>query len=164
MDNLIKLLDKNLEYIEHKIIEDTIYITVRSVKEYVYCPYCCTPSNKVHSIYKRSFQDLSIQGFKVMIIIKNRKIFCKNDDCNYRTFSEKFNFINNKAKKTKRLEKEIINVSLNMSSISVSKYLKKNLATIGKNTICTLLKKETIIPNKSNVTRGYFIHKFQAKI
>ena len=26
MNNLIKLLDKNLEYIEHEIIDDTIYI------------------------------------------------------------------------------------------------------------------------------------------
>ena len=68
-------------------------------------------------------------------------MFCKNDDCNNKTFSEKFNFINNKAKKTKRLEREIINVSLNMSSIAASKYLSKNLANVGKSTICTLLKK-----------------------
>lgn len=68
MNNLIKLLDKNLEYIEHEIIEDTIYISVKSIKEYI---------------------------------------------C----------------------------VSLNMSSIAASKYLSKNLANVGKSTICTLLKK-----------------------
>ena len=40
MNNLIKLLDKNLEYIEHEIIEDTIYISVKSIKEYmVLCQY-----------------------------------------------------------------------------------------------------------------------------
>ena len=92
MNNLIKLLDKNLEYIEHEIIEDTIYISVKSIKEYICCPYCCTPSNKIHSKYKRSFQDLPIQGLKVIIIITNRKMFCKNGDCNHKTFSEKFNF------------------------------------------------------------------------
>ena len=68
MNNLIKLLDKNLEYIEHEIIDDSIYISVKSIKEYICCPYCCTPSNKVHSKYKRSFQDLPIQGLKVIII------------------------------------------------------------------------------------------------
>ena len=57
MNNLIKLFDKNLEYIEHEIIEDTIYISVKSIKEYTYCPYCYTPSIKVHSKYKRLFQD-----------------------------------------------------------------------------------------------------------
>lgn len=141
MNNLIKLLDKNLEYISHEIIEDTVYISIKSIKEYVCCPYCFTPSNKVHSRYKRSFQDLPIQGLKVVFTINNRKMFCKNDKCNHTTFSEKFTFIDNKAKKTKRLASEIINVSLNMSAISASKYLKKNLAHVGKSTICTLLKK-----------------------
>ena len=141
MNNLIKLLVKNLEYIEHELIGNTINIYVRSINEYPCCPYCGTPSNKVHSKYRRTFHDLPIQGLKVEIIINNRKMFCKNDSCNHKTFSEKFKFINDKAKKTKRLEREIINVSLNMSSIAASKYLSNNLTNIGKSTICTLLKK-----------------------
>ena len=67
MNNLIKLLDNNLEYIELELIDDTIYISLKSIKEYVCCPYCCAPSNKVHSRYKRSFQDLPIQGLKVIV-------------------------------------------------------------------------------------------------
>lgn len=141
MNNLIKLLDKNLEYIEHNIVEDTIRIYVKSINKYPCCPYCGAASNKVHSKYKRTFQDLPIQGLKTTIIIDNRKMFCKNNSCTYKTFSEKFDFINNKAKKTKRLEKEIINFSLNMNSISASKYLSRNLVNVGKSTICTLLKK-----------------------
>ena len=31
MNNLIKLLDKNLEYIEHEIIDDSIYPDLRTV-------------------------------------------------------------------------------------------------------------------------------------
>lgn len=142
MNEIIKLLDKNLEYIDHEINDDTLYISVISVKEYVICPYCNTPSNKVHSRYNRTFQDLPIQGLKVIILLRNRKMFCLNTDCNNKTFSEKFSFIEDKAKKTKRLEDEIINLSLNMSSISASKYLKRNLAIVGKSTICNLLKKK----------------------
>ena len=81
MNNLIKLLDKNLEYIEHEIIEDTIYISVKSIKEYICCPYCCTPSNKIHSKYKRSFQDLPIQGIErcfVKMVIVIIRLFLKN--------------------------------------------------------------------------------------
>ncbi|MGL5244691.1 MAG: transposase family protein [Sarcina sp.] len=141
MNDLIKLLDKNLEYIHHNIEKDTIYINVKSIKKEMRCAYCNNYSTKVHSKYKKSFQDLPIQGMKVIIIIDNRKMFCKNDDCNHITFSEKFKFIHDKAKKTKRLEEKIIRLSLNMSSISASNYLKKNLVDIGKSTICTLLKK-----------------------
>ena len=142
MNDLIKLLDRNLEYINHNIEKDTIYINVKSIKKEVKCPYCNNYSTKVHSKYKKSFQDLPIQGMKVTIIINNRKMFCKNGNCNHTTFSEKFKFISDKAKRTKRLEEKIIRLSLNMSSISASNYLKKNLVDVSKSTICTLLKKK----------------------
>lgn len=83
MNNLIKLLDKNLEYIEHKLIEDTIHIYVKSINQCPCCPYCGTNSNKVHSKYRRTFQDLPIQRLKTIIIIDNRKMFCTNDSCDH---------------------------------------------------------------------------------
>jgi transposase len=67
MDEFIKLLDKNLEYLNHKIIDDTIYIYVASIRKEVSCPFCGHMSLKTHSTYERSFQDLPIQGKKVKI-------------------------------------------------------------------------------------------------
>ena len=55
MDEFIKLLDENLDYLEHTIIEDTIYIYVTSNRKEVICPCCGKPSSKVHSTYERSF-------------------------------------------------------------------------------------------------------------
>ena len=69
-------------------------------------------------------------------------MFCNNPKCNHKTFAEKFEFIEPKGKKTNRLENEIISLSLNMSSITASKYLKRSIANVGKSTICNLLKKE----------------------
>ncbi len=99
MDSIIKMLDKTLDYVSHELVEDTLYITVISNLENVKCPDCGVESNKVHSKYKKSFQDLPIQGKKVIIIIKNRNMFCINQDCKRYTFSEKFSFIDSKAKK-----------------------------------------------------------------
>lgn len=143
MDEIIKLLDENLEYIVHKIIGDTIFINVVSNRETVICPYCGNPSSKVHSRYDRSFQDLPIQGKKVRIILNNRKMFCNNPDCNYTTFAESFDFLNFKATKTKRLENEIINISMNVSSLTATDFLKESVADVGKSTICNLLKKRS---------------------
>lgn len=141
MDELIKLLHEDLEYISHEIIKDTIYITVTSIKTELICPHCGCPSSRVHSRYERRFQDLPIQGKKVVIILKNKKIFCDNEKCNATTFAEKFTFLNNKAKRTIRLEDEILRISSNCSSISASQLLSASTATIGKSTICSLLKK-----------------------
>lgn len=141
MKEIIKLLDKNLSYQDHSLIEDTMYINVVSARDSVKCPCCNTPSSKVHSHYKKSFQDLPIQDKKVMIVLNNRKLFCVNEHCNKRTFAETFAFISSKSKKTTRLEREIIRISQHVSSLSAAKIINARVATIGKSTICNLLKK-----------------------
>lgn len=40
MDEFIKLLDKNLEYVNHEIVNGTHYITVISNRKGVKFPFC----------------------------------------------------------------------------------------------------------------------------
>ena len=141
MDQIIKLLDTNLKYLYHEILDDTLYIFVESIRVEVPCPFCGTLSSKKHSTYQRSFQDLPIQGKKVQVVIHNRKMFGTNMQCTYKTFAERFTWLDNKSKKTKRLQEEIIRLSLNCSSVTASKILSRNTVTVGKSTICNLLKK-----------------------
>lgn len=141
MDEFIKLLDKNLRYVRHELLEDTFYIYAESEIVEAICPFCETSSTRIHSVYKRTFQDLPIQGKKVIVILSKRKIFCDNPDCSHTTFAERYSFIAEKAKKTRRLEEEIVRISLNCSSVAASEVLKKSVVDVGKSTICTLLKK-----------------------
>lgn len=141
MDEFIKLLDKSLEYVDHYILDDTIYIKVTSIRRNTLCPYCGTSTDKVHSHYERRFQDLPIQGKKVMIILNNRKMFCNNKGCDHKTFAETFDFLAFKSKKTIRLEDEIINISQNVSSVAAARIINTGIANVGKSTICNLLKK-----------------------
>ncbi len=128
MDEFIKLLDANLEYINHKIIGDTIYINVISNRKEVQCPFCGHMSSQVHSTYERSFQDLPMQGKKVVIIIKRRKMFCNNPEYDHTTFAERFTWLANKSKKTKRLQDEIVRLSLHCSSTAAARFLNVSLA------------------------------------
>jgi hypothetical protein len=141
MNEIVKLLDKNLDYKSHEIIDDTIYIHVVSNQNEIVCTYCGIKSNRVHSHYSRSFQDLPLMGKKVIIVISNRKMFCDNANCSHTTFAESFSFLSYKAKKTNRLKEEIIQVALTQSSISASQYLKSSVANVKKSTICNYLKK-----------------------
>ena len=71
------------------------------------CPYCETISSKVHSSYEREVQDLPMQNRKVVLLIKNRKMFCMNDQCKKKTFSEQHSFVDFNWKKTTRLIQNI---------------------------------------------------------
>lgn len=141
MDEFIKELDPNLDYLEHKITDDEVIIYVSSNRKECHCPYCGSASMRVHSCYEKSFQDLPIMGKKTKIIIENRKFFCDNADCGFTTFAERFDFLEQNGKKTKRLIDRIVDISLNTSSIAASRTLKDGIADVGKSTICNLLKK-----------------------
>ena len=115
MKEFIKRLDKHLDYIQHEIVGDTIYIYVRSNQKELVCPYCGMPSVRKHSVYKRSFQDLPIMG-----------------------------------KKSRWLQDKIVDISLNVSSLTVAELLKDGIADVGKSTICNLLKKRYASAPKGN--------------
>lgn len=141
MDEFIKELDSNLDYLEHEINANEIIIYVASNRKTCSCPYCNSESARVHSRYEKSFQDLPIMGKKTKIIIENRKFFCDNPDCRFTTFAERFDFLKKNGKKTKRLVDKIVDISLNTSSVAASRTLKDGIADVGKSTICSFLKK-----------------------
>lgn len=141
MEELMKLLDNELHYEKQELQDGYILIYISSERKIAHCPYCGSASEKVHSKTTRTLQDLPIQGKKVKLILENRKYFCKNADCNHKTFAERFEFFEPKASKTKRLQAEILRVSLTQSSVAASRYLRSSVADVGKSTICTLLKK-----------------------
>ena len=144
MDELVKMLDEDLEYIEHKRVGSTIYIHVRSTREAAFCPYCGTESRQVHSRYERRFKDLPIQGKKVEIVLSNMKYFCGNPNCTHKTFAEPFSCFPFKGKRSNRLTEEIVRVSMEVSSVTASAMLRKGVAEIGKSSICNLLKKQNL--------------------
>ena len=141
MDEIIALPDKRLRCVSHEEAAGIIIIHAESAGREAKCPYCGEVSVRVHSRYQRKLQDLPIQGKKVRLVIENKKYFCGNKDCGHRTFAESFAFFEPKATKTKRLQEEILRVSLTQSSISAARYLSNSVADVSKSTICGLLKK-----------------------
>lgn len=73
--------------------------------------------------------------------MKNRNFFCVNPECPRYTFSETFDFLDAKAKKTKRLMDEIVRISLTQSSVSAATYLSETTVDVEKSSICNYLKK-----------------------
>jgi len=141
MDEFVKLLCQDFEYVSHKTDGDKVYIYVKSNRSEAKCPYCGVIGRRIHSRYERCFDDLPMQGKKVEIILDNRKYFCKNHECNHKTFAESFDCLPFKGKRSRRLTDAIIELSLNVSSVTAATTLRKGTADVGKSTICNLLKK-----------------------
>ena len=141
MEELIQEMDKNLDYERHELHRNEMRIYVRSIRETAECPYCGDSSEQVHSRQERTLKDLPMQGKKVKLLLEQKKYFCKNECCSKKTFAERFEFFAPNATKTKRLQEEILRVSLTQSSVGASQYLRNSVADVSKSTICNLLKK-----------------------
>ena len=138
---LIELLDRSLRCEECKIKTDKIVIKVYSNKQSVSCPYCKKESTRVHSVYQREIQDIPLHNKQTILLLSTRKMFCDNQKCTHRTFSERFDFVAPSSKKTKRLIDKILITSTKLSSINASSLLKNDSIQVCKSSICDLLKK-----------------------
>lgn len=138
---ILKLLDIDLECTRFQIKKDTLIFEAHSTKEKIPCPYCGKLSSKVHSVYQREIQDIPIQNKQTILLLDIRKMFCNNPDCSHKTFSERFDFVSSKGRKTDRLIDKILMTSAKLSSVSASTLLKSGAIKVSKSSICDLLKK-----------------------
>ena len=53
------------------------------------CPLCDRPSQRIHSHYQRTFADLPWADFQVRLEVRVRKLFCANQACQRRIFTER---------------------------------------------------------------------------
>lgn len=141
MQEYINMLSPNLRFLQMESNSESIVFDVESTLTELKCPYCGMESSRCHSKYEKTFDDLPLSGKLVTIRVHNRKMFCENPECDHKTFSETFDFVKRRAKKTNRLVKYIVDTSTAMSSLTAQILLRNNGVKIGKSTICTFLKK-----------------------
>ncbi len=103
MDEFVKLLAPDYTLKSFLIKQGCIVLKIQSAKEILRCPYCGKASKKVHSMYEREVQDLPLQDNKTILLVGTRKMFCENENCSHKTFTEHHPFVVKNGKKTERL-------------------------------------------------------------
>ena len=141
MEESIKDLDKNITMLESKRIENTIYISCKMDTNKSECPYCGEISNSIHSRYVRTLSDLPIQNNEVKLLLFARKFFCLNQNCKHKTFGERYNFVEPKAIRTKRLTEYINSIGLRDNSMDTVRTLKEAGIKVSRNTVLRIVKK-----------------------
>ena len=152
MNDLVTTLDEDLEYVEHELFKETLVMRVRSTRASVRCPYCGMECSRVHSRHTRRFWDLPVMGHHCIIELEHRKMLCSNPACSHKTFTEPFVELPPYARRTKRLNDKIIDIVLDMSSVSATQQLRNGVCPIGKSTICREIQKRSIEPEKDRYT------------
>ncbi|SET71670.1 zinc-finger of transposase IS204/IS1001/IS1096/IS1165 [[Clostridium] aminophilum] len=141
MDSVISSLGGNYTISRIQNKEGMIVYHIGSELDELECPYCGRKTGKVHSYHSREIQDLPVSNQKTILIVATRKMQCLNQECSHKYFSEQHPFATSNARKTNRLVDRILKMSSEVSSVCSSKLLKGENISVGKSTICSMLKK-----------------------
>lgn len=92
---------------------DAIIVELASSRPSVPCAACATPSQRVHSRYRRTLVDLPWQGLAVQLDLEVRRFFCEVASCPRRIFAEQFpGLVAVRGRRSARLEALLCAVGL----------------------------------------------------
>ncbi len=91
-------------------------------KQYV---HIAVRSRRVRTIYLKAFSDLPVQSRQLTIVLQRRVFFCKNSECEKSKFAERFSFVDDYGRRTKRLNERIIELAASMSALKAEGIVSK---------------------------------------
>lgn len=121
--------------------DNTIIFYGESEETSQVCPQCHRATSTVKNRYTRTLQDLPMSGHTVKLILRVHKFECLNPECKQHEFTERLPFAEDHARRTKRLDKIILETAIHQSDLSASKVLKLQGIDINHDSINELLKK-----------------------
>ncbi len=68
---------------------EELLVRVTSNRAFSLCPLCSTPSQAIHSYYRRKPADLPCTGRPIRLLLTVRKFFCRNTACPRKVFAER---------------------------------------------------------------------------
>lgn len=100
------LPDPNALSLDTITVQDGVIVfQVRTTAETAMCSLCSCRSDRIHSQYPRTLQDLPWQGNRVRFLLTVRRFFCDNMACRRKIFAERVEKVAHRyQRKTTRLE------------------------------------------------------------
>ena len=80
-----------------------LIVTMRATMVLCRCPACGGVSRRVHSEYRRQLADLPAAGIPIALTLRARRFFCDAKACARRIFTERFEAVEPRARRTSRL-------------------------------------------------------------
>lgn len=132
MIDYLRNLDSKLLYIKHTIEDGIMKIT---------CETAPTEDRPVHSRQERIVKDLPLGEYKVELHILAKKYFNDNPSSKKQTIAETFDFVSARGRRTKRLDRRLLQMTGEMSTIGLERLVRKQFVDVSDTTILRIVKK-----------------------
>jgi transposase len=91
VNSLVKTVFSGLSALVVKDVADggeVIHVSARTREESVPCPMCGTPTARVHGFHGRTVADVPVDGRRVVVSVRVRRLVCPVLGCPRQTFRE----------------------------------------------------------------------------
>lgn len=136
--------DPDLELIHVTSFNETILLTVRSIRTSSTCSICLKSTTRVHSRYTRKVQDLPISNKSVELLILTKRWFCDNPECKVKIFTERYDWLSTNGRRTIRTEEVLRKMAFSTSCLSAEKVAKSAHIPVSHDTLLALIENTKI--------------------
>jgi len=151
MDGFVASIFPDLQVLDRYIEESLIVLRVASCRRGNHCPECGLWSQRVHSSYYRTVQDVPIHGTKVILRVRARKFFCDNSQCSRTIFTERFEgFLAESQQKTVRLREMLTHIAFSLGGNPGAALARRLGISVGKDTLLTRIR-EASVPEQQDI-------------
>ena len=114
------------------------------------CPECRCWTERVHSYYYRTVQDVPMYGASVFLRVRARKFFCHNPECPRTIFTEHFDgFLAESQRKTTRLNELLTQIGFSLGGNPGAALCQRLGVSVAKDTLLRRVK--AFVPKSEDV-------------
>lgn len=119
---------------------DVIEVRASTRADAVACPACGTPTGRVHAFHERVLADVPVDGRRVLIRVRMRRMRCPVAECARRTFREQVpGLIERYQRRTARLGEQVRGVVRELAGRASARLLPSLGIAVGRDTAMRVL-------------------------
>jgi transposase len=146
--------DSFLEFLHICEGESSFHITIQSTHQSSLCPHCGVRSFRPHSCYTRLIQDLPIGEKSASLLLISKKWFCDNNSCDKNIFTERYDWLPAKGRRTYRAEEVLRKIAFASSCSNGEKVAKAIHLPVSHDVLLSIIRKTEIKPDISPFCRN----------
>ncbi|WP_207947313.1 ISL3 family transposase [Actinomadura sp. 7K507] len=121
---------------------DAVLVAARTRDDPVPCPLCGTPASKVHAYHGRTVADVPVDGRRVVLHLRVRRLVCQVPGCRRQTFREQIpGLLERHQRRTVRLTRQLSEVTRELCGRASARLARVLATPISRSTALRLLRR-----------------------
>ncbi|TDT97292.1 transposase [Streptomyces sp. 846.5] len=128
---------------------ELVRVVARTRDDPVPCPECGTPTGRVHGFHGRTVADVAVDGRRVLVSVRVRRLACRVLDCPRQTFREQVpGLLERYQRRTNRLADQVGSVVKELAGRAGARLSRILACAVSRSTALRMLMRQAVPPQR----------------